>query len=126
MAINPRLPISGELERAIMDVVWLRQSVTVREMVEALNASRDCAYTTVMTVMNRLVEKGLLRRKSEQQSYRYSATTTKREFLASSSREVIDQFVKYFGSAAIAQFIDVLDDADPKRIAELRKKFKKA
>ncbi|MBI4092994.1 MAG: BlaI/MecI/CopY family transcriptional regulator [Candidatus Kerfeldbacteria bacterium] len=121
---DQRLPILGELERAIMDVTWSRNSVTVREVVEALAATRAPAYTTVMTVMNRLVEKGVLRRKPEGQSYRYTATKSKKEFLERSSRQAVAKFVRYFGDVAIAQFIDVLDDVDPKKLAELRRQLR--
>ncbi len=46
----------GELEEAIMEIVWQRDAeVTVREVWEALQPTRSLAYTTVMTVMSRLV-----------------------------------------------------------------------
>jgi predicted transcriptional regulator len=53
-----RLTMLGDLERAVMDVAWSRPHVTVREVVSLLPAGRKPAYTTVMTVMNRLVDKG--------------------------------------------------------------------
>jgi predicted transcriptional regulator len=52
----------GDLELAIMREAWGRETVTVRDVLEALNRKRKLplAYTTVMTVMSRLAEKGLL------------------------------------------------------------------
>ena len=123
---DTRLPILGDLERAIMDLTWARDGLTVRDVVDSLKASRRSAYTTVMTVMNRLVDKGILRRKSDQQSFRYYAAATKEAYLERSSRQAISRFVEYFGDVAIAQFIDVLDDVDPKKLAELRRKLRKS
>lgn len=114
----------GDLERAIMEVAWARPLVTVRDVVDALHRSRVPAYTTVMTVMNRLVEKGLLRRKSDGQSFRYAPVRTKAAFLQVSSRQVVATFVRQYGDVAIAQFIDVLDDVDPQRLAALRRKLR--
>ncbi len=121
-----RFSLLGELERAIMEVVWTRQDATVRDVVEALKPARRPAYTTVMTVMNRLVEKSLLRRKPAGQSYRYIPTKSRDEFLDRSSRQIIERVVKYFGDAAIARFIDVLDDVDPQKVAALRRKIRDA
>lgn len=126
---DQHFPILGKLEHAIMDMVWSRRSgdgksVTVREVVESLRPSRAPAYTTVMTVMNRLVKKSLLRRKQDGQSYRYLPTKSREEFLDRSSRQIVERVVKYFGDAAIARFIDVLDDVDPQKIAALRRKIR--
>lgn len=121
---DQRLPILGDLERAIMDAVWECGTATVREVVDVLQSARAPAYTTVMTVMNRLVDKGLLRRKPEGQSYRYTASKSKQEYLERSSRQAVTRFVKYFGDVAIAQFIDVLDEVDPDKLAALRRKHR--
>lgn len=107
-----------------MDVVWSAPPVTVREVVQRMG-SRASAYTTVMTVMNRLVEKGILRRRADGQSFRYSSAKTKDAFLAQCSRDIVRSFVRCYGDVAIAQFIDVLDDVDPKKIAALKAKLRR-
>ncbi len=122
--MEQRFAIFGDLERDIMEVVWTRRSATVRDVLTALRASRSCAYTTVMTVMNRLVEKGILRRKPEGQSYRYTAAATKEVFLDRSSRQVVETFVRQFGDLALAHFVDVIDDVSPAKLAALRRKFR--
>ena len=50
-------------ELAIMKIVWGFDTVTVREVYEALRKTRPIAYTTVMTMMNVLEDKGYLRRR---------------------------------------------------------------
>lgn len=83
----------GELEAAIMQVVWSRsEPVTVREVLTTLQEKRDFAYTTVMTVMNILERKGWLRRDrtGRGRAARYEATVTREEHAASLMRAALD------------------------------------
>lgn len=120
-----RIAFLGDLERAIMEVVWAHPRVTVREVVGRLSGSRVPAYTTVMTVMNRLVEKNILRRTPDGQSFRYAAVKSKTQYVASCSRDVVNTFVRCYGDVALAQFIDVLDDVDPKKVIALKQSLRK-
>jgi predicted transcriptional regulator len=62
----------GQLEAAIMDVVWSQdRQLLVREVRERLHYSRPVAYTTVMTVMTILHGKGVLRREKHGRAWRY-------------------------------------------------------
>ena len=63
----------GELERAVMDVLWeSAEPLTVRQ-VGARLTDRDLAHTTVMTVLDRLAKKGFARRQREGRAWRYCA-----------------------------------------------------
>jgi predicted transcriptional regulator len=62
----------GELESAIMDVMWSADGpFVVREVRERLQYNRPVAYTTVMTVMDILHRKGVLRRDKDGRAWRY-------------------------------------------------------
>lgn len=51
--------VTGELEQAVMDILWSRpDALSVRDVHELISADRDLAYTTVMTVLDRLAKKG--------------------------------------------------------------------
>ncbi|WP_245236476.1 BlaI/MecI/CopY family transcriptional regulator, partial [Streptomyces roseus] len=68
----------GELEDAVMTRVWQwNRPVTVREVLEDLQQERSIAYTTVMTVMDNLHQKGWVRREAEGRAYRYTAVSTR-------------------------------------------------
>ena len=121
-----RFAIFGALERAVMDIVWDNGTVSVRTVVDALAQTRRPAYTTVMTVMNRLVEKNLLRRRADGQSYQYSTTMNRQQFLEQSSRQVVATFVRDFGELAVAEFIDALDHVSPHKVASLRRKLRRS
>ena len=66
------MPVLGELEQAVMEVLWESPTaLPVREVQAALADDRELAYTTVMTVMDRLAKKGQLLRELEGRAWRY-------------------------------------------------------
>jgi predicted transcriptional regulator len=73
----------GELEDAVMTRVWKwNRPVTVREVLEDLQQDRSIAYTTVMTVLDNLHQKGWVRREAEGRAYRYEAVSTRAAYSA--------------------------------------------
>jgi predicted transcriptional regulator len=80
----------GELEAAVMQVLWQRGTpATVREVLAELTTSRALAYTTVMTVMDNLHRKGVLSREMDGRAWRYSPTRTRAEHSAALLQEVL-------------------------------------
>lgn len=115
----------GKLETAIMDVVWLRSRATVRDVVDTLGRKHDVAYTTVMTVMNRLVQRGCLQRRLTQSgAYSYSATESRDDLAAAATRQSFESLIHLYGDAALAQFLDQLDQIPPQKLQQLRRKLK--
>jgi predicted transcriptional regulator len=105
-------PLEGEVVRAL----WAADGgLTVPEVQETLNAGRakPLAYTTVMTVMSRLAEKGVLHRRREGRGYRYEAVADDAAGIA------VSGVVRTFGDSAMAQFVDQAR-ADPALLARLR------
>lgn len=100
-----------------MEVVWAaRAPVTVREVLARLNDSRrnQLAYTTVMTVMSRLAEKGILTRKQEGRGYVYESTARDPAGIA------VRELLRDFGDAAVSEFVDEAR-ADPKLLRRLER-----
>lgn len=84
----------GELERAVMDVLWdlspgRTDGLTVREVVDAL-AGRELAYTTVLTVLDRLAGKGMVRREREGRAWRYQAAASREAHIAQLMLDALD------------------------------------
>ncbi|QLE73308.1 BlaI/MecI/CopY family transcriptional regulator [Streptomyces rectiverticillatus] len=78
----------GDLEDAVMTRVWdWNRPVTVREVLEDLQQERSIAYTTVMTVMDNLYQKGWLRREAEGRAYRYEAVSNRAAYSAALMNE---------------------------------------
>jgi predicted transcriptional regulator len=81
----------GELEAAVMDLVWDRDApATVRDVLTDLRPIRPLAYTTVMTVLDNLHRKGWLRRELAGRAYRYTATVTREGYSAQLMRDALD------------------------------------
>jgi predicted transcriptional regulator len=112
----------GDLELAIMNIAWNRESVTVRDVLEALNQDRKrtLAYTTVMTVMGRLADKGLLAVEKRGKTYHYRPSQTREEFEAQMARNVVHSLLTDFGGEVVLnQFVRELSSVDPDRLARL-------
>ncbi|GAA3609405.1 BlaI/MecI/CopY family transcriptional regulator [Microlunatus ginsengisoli] len=73
----------GELERSVMDQLWRTDGAqSVREVHAAIGRDRDLAYTTVMTVLDRLAKKGLAVRERDGRAYRYAAAQSREALVA--------------------------------------------
>ena len=113
----------GVLEAAVMRVAWRVGPVTVRDALSALNAdrARPLAYTTVMTIMGRLAEKGLLRRTRVGRADLYEPSQSSDGFLRELSRRRIRSLIEDFGDLAIAEFYAELDQVDPEQRRRLKR-----
>ena len=120
--------VLGELESEIMTISWAQKSpVSVKIVCEILQRKRKIAYTTVMTVMGRLVIKGLLKKTVSGKAYTYQAALSKDKFLAKTSRQIIKNFISSFGDMAVAHFaqeIEKIPEDKRKKLLEMLKDSK--
>lgn len=80
----------GELEAAVMDRVWDADGpLSVRDVLEGLQPDRTIAYTTVMTVMERLFRKGMLTREEHNRAYLYSPARSRADYTATVMAEAL-------------------------------------
>ncbi len=110
----------GELEAAIMHIVWQQHEVSVRDVLEVLQPSRPLKYTTVMTVMSRLAQKGVLATRKQGKSFYYHAMATPDEFVAQRAQRAVQDVLTSFGDIAIASFLRQISEGDPEQRARLR------
>jgi predicted transcriptional regulator len=95
--MNSNGPKLTDAELEIMHVVWDLNGGTVRQVHDRLNLQRPLAYTTVMTMMNILEEKGHLTRTKQGRAYRYEPVRSKSQVISS----MVDDFVgKVFEGSA--------------------------
>ncbi len=110
-----------DLEADVMDVVWGEdfEAFAVRDVLEVLEQDRDIAYTTVMTTVKRLFDKGLLDREKDGRRYLYSPTLSRREFHARLAVEVMNSLPDSGREAALSALIGDVSEADPDMLDEL-------
>jgi predicted transcriptional regulator len=123
---NQSMPegLLGELEAAVMRIIWQHEEVTVRDVWEELKPTRALAYTTVMTVMSRLVHKGLLATRKQGKLYYYHARSTPDEFVAQRAQRAVQEVLAHFGDAALVHFLRELEGSSPERLAALHELIK--
>lgn len=101
-------PTPAELE--VLQVIWEQGPSTVREVMTVLNSKRPRAYTSVMSLMNVMAEKGLLGQKPKGRAFVYSARISRAKIL---SRMVSDLLNRAFDGSASALVTHLLEQADP-------------
>lgn len=106
-----------------MDEVWRAGRATVREVLTALNAreAKQRAYTTVMTIMQRLDEKGLLRRSRIGKTDLYEPRLSHEEYKEARAAAEVGALVEQYGDAALVHFARQMATVDPKQRERLRR-----
>jgi len=107
-----RKPVLTAQELAIMKVIWRSGTSTVRDVYEALLADRKIAYTTVMTMMNILEQKGYLKKSQKDRAFTYQATKPQKQVIRGMVREFVD---RVFNGSAEPLLLHLLED---KRVSE--------
>jgi predicted transcriptional regulator len=112
-----------ELEAQIMEEVWRQEETTVKQVMEALNrkAKPPRAYTTYMTVMQRLDDKGLLDRRRTGRQDTYTPRMTREHYQELRAAAEVQGLVDEFGDMALAHFAKSLQTLDPARRRQLRR-----
>lgn len=104
----------GELERAIMDVLWENpEPLTVRQVSGRLT-DRDLAHTTVMTVLDRLAKKGFARRERDGRAWRYRAAESREAYVTELMLNALDQTGDR--QAALARFVRSVSGAEARAL----------
>ena len=88
----------GPTEARLMELAWREPSLTVKSALSHLGPKSGLAYTTVMTVLNRLVNKGLLSRSRDGRNFVYEAVTDRSVFISSRVTEIRACLKKNFPS----------------------------
>jgi len=118
------VPELYELEAVIMEQMWRLEAATVREVLNAVNdtETRDRAYTTVLTTMRRLYDKGFLaRERRRDRTDVYTLAMTRDHYLYTLVRNRVETLVGQFGDLALANFARQIEQLSPERLSALRK-----
>ena len=106
--MKKRARVLGPQELQIMNVVWDRGRVTVRDVYEELRRRRQVAYTTVMTMMNILDQKGFLKRiPGEDRAFVYEPARSRQTVMRATVKEFID---RVFGGSANPLMLHLIED----------------
>ncbi|MES1040086.1 MULTISPECIES: BlaI/MecI/CopY family transcriptional regulator [Peribacillus] len=113
----------GPLEANIMEYLWDKDEQSIKAVQQSLELDKPINFNTVMTVMNRLVEKGILEKRSEGRLSLFRPVQSKAEFLEEQSKKLTENLLDEFGGAVISHMLDAMKDADQSLIEKLEQKI---
>jgi predicted transcriptional regulator len=123
--MRPARPTLTEQELEIMKVVWKLETATVRQVYETMLERRRIAYTTVMTMMNILEQKGYLTKAQGDKAYVYQPAQPQKTVIRSMVREFVN---RVFNGSAEPLLVHLVEDRclTEKDLAEIQRSIKTA
>ena len=113
----------GPLEAKIMEILWNNEEMTIKDVQRVLEQEKMTNFNTVMTVMNRLVDKGILQKRAEGRSSLYKPVQTRIDFLHAQSKEMTHELMDEFGNVVVSHMLDALEEVDEDLVAKLEQKI---
>jgi predicted transcriptional regulator len=120
--------VLGPLEHEILDVLWAKGEATGKDIYKEIKTTRPIALTTVLTVLERLAGKGLVKKSKGESVFVFTPAYTKDAFAREVSTDVLKGIFEISRSGAAASFVDMLASSDPAeldRLSELIESKKK-
>ncbi|MGG0737114.1 BlaI/MecI/CopY family transcriptional regulator [Niallia taxi] len=115
----------GPLEARIMDLLWEKEELSIKSVQTHLETDKAVSFNTVMTVMNRLADKGILNKRHVGRSFLYSPMLSREDFLNTQSKELTYELMDEFGSSVVVNhMLDALQNVDEGLVAKLEQKIK--
>jgi predicted transcriptional regulator len=116
-----------ELEATIMRVVWRKFPASARDVCDSLTGARERAYTTIMTTMDRLHKKGVLRREKHGLAWVYSPNMSESEYKKALADGLADKLLAEHGEMGMLAVVQAAsaDDALLSRLEDLIAKQRK-
>lgn len=108
--------VLGTLEKDIMGVLWERGESSVKGILDSFPDKRDVSYSTVITVTNRMVGKGLLKKRKDGKAYFYRPAYNKDQFLELVSKKIVEGVSSFSLQSAMVHFVDYMAQVDPEKI----------
>ncbi|ERI07870.1 BlaI/MecI/CopY family transcriptional regulator [Aneurinibacillus aneurinilyticus] len=113
----------GSLEAKIMELLWEADELSIKEVQQHLEKDKPVNFNTVMTVMNRLVEKGILEKRVQGRLSLFQPVQSKEEFMEEQSKKLTENLLDEFGGVVLNHMIDSLKEADQTLLDKLEQKI---
>lgn len=115
----------GSLEARIMEYIWNAEELSIKQVQERLEKDKPVNFNTVMTVMNRLVEKGVLAKRLQGRLSLFRPAQSKEDFIQDQSKKLTENLLDEFGGVVINHMIDAIKDVDQSLLDKLEEKIQK-
>ncbi len=123
---RPKQLSLGPLEAEILGIIWDLETATVKEIHDRIlsDPNRELAYTSVTTVLNRLVKKGWLACDKQERSFSWRALVSRQQAKALQSYEQLNQFLAVSNPDVVAAFADSLDQTSVEQLEAIAEKLR--
>ncbi len=123
---RPKQLSLGPLEAEILGIIWDLEIATVKEIHDRIlsDPNRELAYTSVTTVLNRLVKKGWLACDKQERSFTWRALVSRQQATALQSYEQLNQFLAVSNPDVVAAFADSLDQTSVEQLEAIAAKLR--
>jgi len=113
----------GSLEAKIMDNLWEAEELSIKEVQLRLEKEKPINFNTVMTVMNRLLDKGILEKRLKGRLSLFRPIASKEAFIEEQSKRLTENLLDEFGDVVINHMIDAIKDVDKSLLDKLENKI---
>lgn len=114
----------GSLEARIMELLWDSEELSIKEVRQRLEKDKPINFNTVMTVMNRLADKGMLSKRVQGRLSLYRPVLTKQAFIDRQSKQLTENLIDEFGGVVITHMLDAIKEVDQTLLDKLESKLK--
>lgn len=113
----------GPLESKIMDILWEGSEKSIKEVQIQLEKEKPTNFNTVMTVMNRLVDKKILEKRLQGRTSLFKPVQTKEMFIQEQSKKLTTNLLDEFGGLVVTHMLDSLNEIDQELLDQLEEKI---
>ena len=116
--------VLGNLEADLLECLWKYGELNTQGVLDHLQTAKSYAYTTIITTLDRLYNKGFLKRSKKGRSFYYSSKYTHDQLQQLIIQKILQSLSKGFKELTIACFVDIVGKDDPELLVELEKLIK--
>jgi len=112
-------PLSGELELPLMEILWTKGSMKGRDLYEAIRASKKIAYTTALTVLDRLSKKGFVKKDRESGTILFTPAVSRNDYQCAVTGDLLRRAFDVSPDLAVSAFTDIYSKTHGDQIGRL-------
>jgi len=114
-------PLSEELERPLMEILWTKGSMKGRALYEEIRRKRDIAYTTALTVLDRLSKKGLIKKDRKSGIILFTPAVSRQAYESAVTESLVQKAFEVSPDLAVSAFADIFSKMPKGNLEKLEK-----
>jgi predicted transcriptional regulator len=99
--------LSGELERPLMEILWTKGSMKGKDLYDEIRQKKDIAYTTALTVLDRLSKKGLIKKDRESGTILFTPAISRSSYESAVTKSLVQKAFEMSPDLAVSAFADI-------------------